>query len=446
MKTYQDLIAIGENEKERMNFALQVVREHKSSPLYKIAEDASLYYKHVNPTIMRAQKFVYDLAGRAHVDIWAANHKIPSRYYYYFITQAVQYLLGNGVSFKEKNVKEKLGDNFDYVIQKLATDALNGGVSFGFWNFDHVEPFSVLEFAPLMDEENGSIRSGVRFWQIDDSKPLRMALFEEDGYTEYIRRNSEDIELYKEKQPYITVKESSATGTEIYDGGNYEGFPIVPLYNVNKQSELVGSRETIDAYDLMASQLVNNIDDANIIYWVIKNAGGMDDIDDERFIQRLKTLHVTHLEGNEEVDSHSVDVPFEASETALKRLRSQLFDDFMALDVKEISGGATTATQIKAAYEPLNQKTDLFEAQVTQFITEIMRVAGLEGNPTYTRSVIVNQEEVIQVLAQSAQFLSEEYVTRKILETLGDIDNVDEVLRQMLEDESERYQQQGQEQ
>lgn len=440
MKTFNDLLALGDSEKARMDFILQAINEHKSSTMYQIAVDADMYYRHLNPTIMRAQKFVYDLMGRAHVDEWSANNKIPSRYYFYFITQGVQFLLGNGISFTDDKTKERLGKNFDNIVQKAATDALNGGVSFGFWNNDHLEQFSLTEFVPLYDEENGALAAGIRFWQVASDKPLRATLYEMDGYTEYIRREGEDITTLQEKRPYIQiVAQSEASGMEILDGQNYPGFPIVPLFNVNRQSELVGGKETIDAYDLMASALINNIDDANLIYWVIRNAGGMDDMDDAKFVQRLKTMHVAHLEGEEQVDQHQIDVPFQASEVALDRLRGQLFDDFMALDVKEISGGAATATQIKAAYEPLNAKTDLFEYQVTEFIDGILALVGIEDEPTYTRSLIVNQQEMIQNLVTSAEYLSADYITRKVLEILGDIDKVDEVMEQKLVDETSRY-------
>lgn len=423
-----------------MAFILQAINDHKSSEIYKTAIDAEMYYKHLNPTIMRAQKIVYDLMGKAHIDVWSANNKVPSRYYFYFVTQAVQFLLGNGVSFGEEKTKDRLGKSFDGVVQEAAKDAMNGGVAFGFWNNDHLEEFSVTEFVPLYDEENGALKAGIRFWQIDSNKPLRATLYEMDGLTEYIRKNGEDITVLQDKRPYVQiVARSEAGGTEILDGQNYPGFPIVPLFNINKQSELIGNRETIDAYDLMASALVNNIDDANLIYWIIRNAGGMDDIDDQKFVQRLKTLHVAHLEGDEEVDEHQIDVPFQASEVALSRLRSQLFDDFMALDVKEIASGAATATQIKAAYEPLNSKADMFEYQVTQFIDGILALVGIDDEPTYTRSLIVNQQEMIQTLVQASEYLSADYITKKVLEIMGDTDMADDVINQRLLEDVSRF-------
>ena len=76
--TYNDLLDIGENEKQRMEFVLSAIREHKGSDLYKTAYDAELYYKHQNPTIMRYQRFVHDMYGRKVPDVWSPNNKIAS--------------------------------------------------------------------------------------------------------------------------------------------------------------------------------------------------------------------------------------------------------------------------------------------------------------------------------------------------------------------------------
>lgn len=441
MITYQDLVNVGGNETDRMAFVLKAINQHTGSMEYRMARDADMYYRHLNPTIMRAQKLIYDIMGRAHVDDWTPNHKIPSRYYFYFVTQAALYLLGNGVSFGKTSTKKKLGDNFDKRVVDLVIDGMNSGRSYAFWNVDHIDAFSFLEFVPLLDEETSLLRAGIRFWRIDNSKPLRATLYEEDGYTEYIKRPDEEMSVLQPKRSYIQVVSSSAsTGViDIADGENYAGFPVVPFYNINGQSELVGTREVIDAYDLMASDLVNNVDNGNLIYWVIKNAGGMDDMDDQKFIERLKTIHVAHTEGEEEVDAHQIEAPYQANDNALERLRRQICDDFMGLDVRDISGGAATATQIKAAYEPLNSKCDLLEFQVTDFIQRLLAIAGIDDEPTYTRSVIVNQSEVIQNIVMAGAELPQEYKTRKIVELLGDIDKADDIVKDLIAEDVNRF-------
>lgn len=444
IKTYQDLLEIGENERDKMEFVLNAIREHKASTDYQTAYDAELYYKHQNPTIMRYQKFVYNQMGKAVPDIWSANNKVASNWYSYFTTQAVQYLLGNGISFNDDATSEKLGKDFDKKVQDLAIYAKNGSVAFGFWNFDHLEAFKLTEFVPLYDEEDGGLKAGIRFWQVADNKPLRATLYELDGYTEYIRRKGEDIEVFKDKRSYTQVVTSSEIGgEEILDGLNYPSFPIVPLWNVNRQSDIIGNRGTIDAYDLIISGLINNVSDGEFIYWILKNCGGMSEVDDAKFIEQLKVTHVAHADGDDgaSVDAHEVNVPFEANAEALDRLERQLFKDFMALKVDDISAGATN-DQIQAAYEPLNQKTDQFEYQVTDFINGILSLAGIDDEPSYTRSQMSNQSETLDMILQSAEYLDDEYVTTKILTLLGDADKVQEVLQRRDAEAADRYKQQ----
>ena len=447
--TYNDLLEIGENEKQRMEFVLSAIREHKGSDLYKTAYDAELYYKHQNPTIMRYQKFVYNQFGQKVPDVWSPNNKIASNWYNYFTTQAVSYLLGNGVTFgKKEATKDKLGKDFDKKVQDIATHAKNGGVAFGFWNLDHLECFDLTEFVPLYDEDDGGLKAGIRFWQIDDQKPLRATLYELDGYTDYIKRKDKEIETLVEKRAYTQiVKRNDIEGETILDGAPPAGFPIVPLWNVNRQSDLVGNRGTIDAYDLMVSGLINNVSDGEFIYWILKNCGGMDAVDDAKFIEQLKLTHVAHADGDEGagVEAHNVSVEFEATSEALDRLTEQLYADFMALKVQDVSAGSVTATQIQAAYEPINQKTDQFEHCVTEFINGILELAGIEDEPTYTRSQMSNQSELLEMVLQCAEYLDDEYVTTKILTLLGDADKVQEVLRRKDAEAADRYKQQEEE-
>lgn len=450
MLTYQDLVAHSDSEQRKQDFLLEIIENHRNSYLYRVSETAGQYYRHMNPTIMRAQKIVYDMLGRAQVDKFAKNNKIPSRFYFYFVTQEIQYLLGNGVSFSADGTKEILGGpRFDNAIRDLAVGALNAGEAYGFWNYDHLEVFFASPngrypaFAALFDEENGSLRAGVRYWQIDRSKPLRMTLYEEDGFTEYMRKDGKTT-ILQEKRPYIleTVTTEANEETVIYNGRNYPSFPIIPLYNVNQQSELIGGQETLDAYDLMMSQMVNNVDEGNLVYWVLKNFNGMDDIDDEEFVRRLRSTHVAHADGGSagsDVDVHTVEAPVDASDTALQSLRAQLFEDFMALDTKNIAGGAATATQITAAYEPLNAKCNLFEQCVTEFVLHLLELLGIEDVPTYTRSVLVNKQEEIQNVLQAAQYLSSDYITSKILEVNGDIDKYEDVMNAIATGEVTRY-------
>lgn len=451
MYTYQDLeevLARG-SDTELIKFVRDVIVKHESTDDVKFAKIAQEYFAHRNVTINEYQKLLYTVTGKAIPDNYSANFKMASKYFYRFVTQENQYLLGNGITWENDTTADKLGTKkyaFDTQLQNAGREALIEKVSFGFWNLDHLEVFKYSEFAPLFDEETGGLRAGVRFWQIDNTKPLRATLYLEDGYIEYIWRtraaNSDQGEILKAKTPYVlkTVT-TKIDGTEIIDGENYPSFPIVPLWaNSTKQSELVGMREQIDCYDLIKSGFANNVDEASLIYWTLNNAGGMDDIDLAKFLDRIKSLHAAAVEDGVTAESHTIEAPYASREALLDRLRSDMYEDFMALDTKALaSGGSVVTAVIKAAYEPLDDKCDEYEYQVSQFIDAILLLAGIDDNATFTRSKIINTQEDINTVLSAAQYLDSEYITTKVMTLLGDGDQVEDMLKKMDSEELERF-------
>lgn len=192
----------GENEEARISFVKTAIDEHREGDLYRTASDAQKYYDGENPTINHYEKILYDIQGRAHKDMYTANHKIASHFFGFVVDQESSYLLGNGVTMKDAT-KKKLGADFDQQMSRLAEYAMIGGVSFGFWNLDHLDVFEITEFVPLYDEENGALMAGIRFWQIGPEKPMRCTLYELDGYTEYAQKMREDLRVMQEKRKYI---------------------------------------------------------------------------------------------------------------------------------------------------------------------------------------------------------------------------------------------------
>lgn len=323
MLTYQDLLALGEDEKSRMEFIWRAINEHKGSRAYQMAVDAELYFNGENPAINRYEKIIYDMQGRAHRDMYTANHKIASSFFGFDVQQEVSYLLGNGVTFHGTATKDRLGKKFDLEMVRAGKYALIAGVSFGFWNFDHLEVFKLREFVPLYDEENGSLMAGIRFWQVADDKPLRATLYEVDGYTDYIQRSGEDMTVLK--------------------------------------------------------------------------------------------------------DSATIDM-----------LKRKLYEDFQAFDSSAVSAGNQTATAIAASYTPLDLKVDDFEASVTEFILGILELAGIDDEPSYTRSKIINRSEETQTILMGADYYDDEYITKKLLTILGDADQYDELMKRKQAEEMER--------
>ena len=418
MKTYQDFLEVAEkSDRERMEFVLSAINNHKDSDLYKQAVIAKEYDAHRNVTIANFQKLLYTLNGKVIPDNYSPNYKLRSNFFANFITQETQYLLGNGVTLKKEENKAKLGAGFDTRLQEAAHDALVGGVSYGFWNLDHLEVFDVTEFVPLLDEENGTLRSGIRFWQVCTSKPLRATLFEPDGFTQYIRRSGEEMMILEPKRGYVAVEATSEIdGTELLAYQNYPGFPIIPMYgNRAKQSELVGQREAIDCYDLIKSGFANTVDDASVIYWTISNAGGMDEIDMARFKESMRRIGVGLVDDDgAKAEAHTITIPVEAREALLSRISDDLYRDFQMLDVTKLQGGQKTATEINAAYQPMDNKVDQFEYCVIDFLQALFKIVGIEDEPSFTRSKVTNQLEQTQMVLLAANYLDDETILNKL--------------------------------
>ena len=412
------MLAVGEDEKERMRFIRAAIDDHKSSAMYRIAFDAEEYDRQRNVTICRYQKFLYTLSGQAVPDNYSANYKLASNFFNRFITQENQYLLGNGVTLEDSKHKETLGEDFDNKLQSMGRNALVQGVSFGLWNLDHLDVFKLTEFVPLYDEDSGALMAGIRFWQIDADKPLRAVLYEIDGYTDYIKPKNDDMRVNGVKRPYkLVYQKSEVCAEECLGGENYPGFPVIPMWgNPHHQSELVGLRQSIDAYDLIKSGFANDLDDAATIYWIINNAGGMDDLDMAKFLERLKTVKAAALDGDDGItaEAHTIDVPYESRVAYLQRLEHDMYKDYQALDVTSLTGGEKTTVEIKAAYQPLDNKVDQYEYCVLDFLRRLFEIVGIEDNPTFRRNQIANLSEQTQMVLMAANYLDEEMVLKKL--------------------------------
>lgn len=413
--TFQDWQEL--RAKDERQAISSVINDWKSGSIYKTAIIANTYDRQKNKTICEFAPMFYTMMGVKQVDPTATNTKIASNFFRRLNVQRNTYSLGNGVSFENNEIKSKFGDKFDTTLLKAAYKALIHGVCFTFWN-GNLNYFEATEFAPLYDEETGVLSAGIRYWQIDSDKPMFAVVYEADGYTKWKRADSKDWQVVVDKKPYIqTVQYTVADGAEIVDNGNYSALPIVPLCGSElKQSTLIGLQSQIDAYDIVNSGFASDIQDVAQIYFLLENYGGMTDSDLAKFRDKLKFHHIAEADTSEggKITPYQQEVPHSAIDSFLDRTRQQIYDDFGAFDVRGFSSGQKTATEIDAAYQPLDENADDFEAQIIEFVQELGNIIGLDKEecvPLFKRNRIVNATEQMQALAV-ADWLDEETKVR----------------------------------
>ena len=452
MLTYQDLKKCGDSESQRISFIYTAISKHEDSIEFKIGHKAGQFYRHHDPNIEKFQRIVYDIKGRPQVDDVSPNHKIMCNFYAKLIDQAVEYLLGNGITFSDPDVKDELSKQLDHKIKKIVKYAANDGMGYGLVDvqkdgskelipmcfacqIDGNEPY----FIPLKDEHSGKLRAGIKYWRLAPTKPLMATLYEEDGYTEYQEYpgdNEEEPRLVvtKEKTSYI-VNTLSNDQEGVYEstGKNYKALPIIEMGYINNQSSLVGNEGTLTAYNMALSGFANQVD-WNLLYWIINNADSMSEQDDINFLADIIKTHVLHVSGDASATPHEINIQHQARAELLDRLRIQLYEDMSGVDVSKNSANMT-ATEIKSAYEALNIKCDAMESYIDEFIAEMLDLLGYDGvSWSYQRDSTINLSEETTNAIAAAPYLGRKVTTQRLAMAAGLIDKLDDIEKDLAEE------------
>ena len=418
MITFQDYERAkraGESE----GFLAGAIAAHVASEPYRMAVVADAYDRQRNLTVNNYTKFMAEHGGSALQRAAAANNRIPSNFFHQLNVQRCAYLLGNGVSFVG-DAKARLGSRFDRDFYELGRLALIHGECFAHWNGERLVLFPLTQFMPFYDEHTGALRAGIRFWRLDADRPTHVVVYEEDGVAEYA--GAEALALVRGKQPYLVRgTETRAGGFEAAGAANYPALPVIRLCGSGlRQSTLCGMREKIDAYDLIQSGFANDLMDCAQIYWIIENCGGMREGDLRAFLNRLGRDHVavadTRGMGAEAgaLKPYVQEVPFESRMAWLNFIRASIYEGFGALDVRALSAGHRTATEIDAAYQPLDEAADDFEAQCTDAIAQLLNILGLKDEPLYKRNRVANVYEQTRTVMLARGLIDDETLVRHL--------------------------------
>ena len=406
-----------------------MIAAHRSSELYRTALLADEYDAQRNVTVVEFTKQVFSTQGVRVDDPTASDYRICSNFFNRLCTQRVLYSLGNGVSFVQPgeageadSVKGLLGgDAFDFTMIQAGLRAVEHGLTFLFWDLDRLVCFPVTEFAPLWDEVDGRLRAGVRWWQLDEGRPMTVVLYEEDGVTRYRTGrggSAEGMAEVRPKRAYVSTYASTPAdpGEELVGEMNYGPLPIVPMWGSRlHQSALVGMREAIDSYDLIRSGFADDLQDCAEIWWTVGNAGGMTDSDLARFRDRLKFLRVASVDtdAGQVAQPYTQDIPYQARQAYLQTIRSEIYESFGALDVHAVAAGATN-DHVDAAYQPLDENAADFEHWVSEAVRQVLSLVGVDDVPVFKRNRISNQKEQVDMVVAEAQWLDHATILRKL--------------------------------
>lgn len=438
--TYQDW----EHATNKEEFIMECINMHKNSSFVQMAIQSRLYYRGENTTILERLQWFYNSMGIQEQDRFKANNRVPNEFYRKIVMQERSYLLSNGVSLDEE-VKNKLSKKLDIKLQQMGLNALLDGVS---WAYCYVQEnqfdfqvFTGIEFIPLFDEESNNLMGGIRYYQINQDKPMFVELYEIDGVTKLSCFEGK-WKIIQNKTSYkVTVLQNEFT-EEVLEEENWSKIPILPLFaNDMKQSTMtVALKNKLDLYDIISSDFGNNLEDNNDIYWVLKNYQGQDL---SEFLADYKYYKTISIDTEGEASPHTIDIPYQARQVALDILRKEIFESAMALDITILSGGSLTNVAIKANMADLDLKTDVFEIEMYDFMENLIELykENFNDNSDYTfkfkRRTLLNDTETIDNILKFRADI--DHRTALKLNPLIDDDEIEDIIEAMDEESLSKF-------
>ena len=125
------------------------------------------------------------------------------------------------------------------------------------------------------------------------------------------------------------------------------------------------------------------------------------------------------------------------SEEIIAEYADVLHRSRFAFNPEEVAAGNVTATQINAAYQPMDEEADAFEYQVIEFIQQLLKLQGLEGVPQFKRNRISNQLEQVQMVTMEAEYLADETILSLLPNVTPDM--IQEILERRDAQEAVRF-------
>lgn len=443
--TYEDWSAA----QDKAVFLKTVVSAYKSCEEFTRALAAQRYFAADNDEIKKKHIVQLDVQEATGADgavktvankVEVAGTRISSSFLFRFVTQQNQHLLGNGVTLADEALKKRLGRSFDTALASMGEKALLDGVCWGFWNNDHLEIIRAAEdgqsgSVALLGEADGQPKVLIQFWQLTADKPMHVRVFEADGMTMYAEdKNRKELAVTQEKTSYKHEVLKDGIGSKVIGSANYNGIlPVVPLYaNPEHRSEFTTSiKSKIDCFDRVASDFGDNLQMANDIFWVLNNFGGSTK-EVLQTLQQIKELRAVvnisdGMGGGSTAEPHTFEVPYAARQVALDILRNELYNDYMALDNKTLTGSSLANSAIKAAVMDLNLKCDRFEWQVFDFVQKILALIGVQTEEiSLKRRTYENETEIIENIYKAAEDLDRE--TRLKLNPMVPNDSIPQIM------------------
>ena len=312
------------------------------------------YYN--NDTHIKDRQIWYYEDGQKKVDTEATNHQVSHNWHKVLVDQKVAYLLGRPpiISAEDEQFAEHLNalldETWDDRLQELAKNASNSRTAMPF-----IDAAGISGTSSRRNSASRSLRQTTR-------RTRRHV-----GTTRRCRRG-DDPRSGDRRRLGPTSRRSAGLYLESEDGhfflnGTPMGWGRVPFVefanNEERFADLKYYKEQIDVYDIIVSDLANDLTDVQKLLFVLKGYGGQSL---SEFLQNLRYYRAIQVdpEAGAGVETLSADPPITAIDSALDRLEENIYLFGQGVNTKtDKFGAAPSGIALKFLYSLLDLKSNI---------------------------------------------------------------------------------------
>lgn len=385
-------------------------------------QTAKKYYENENSILTADEKRVDELVAQVETSpLRRADNRVPFNYHQILCDQKSAYLFGQMVLLKPmvkegqsvEEFEEKLGELSKRIHRNLGVlsiDASNAGHG---WLYAYINEDGEFKTATIDPEEIIPITDStiekrlmyvIRYYQVGKEKVVE---FHSNATIKKWRNNK-----FIDETPQFSVGEGV---------GEWKRLPFIEFpNNPTKADDLHKYKALIDVYDKTVSLYANDIEDMQQLIFVLINYGGTDlDV----FLEDLKKYKAVNMDTNGSLDTLKVDIPVEARIRLLELVDKSIWMSGQGVDPRLENLGNLSGTALRQLYGLLELKAAQMESEFRDAIEKLVELfkqyllltgtgdfEEVEVEQIYTRSMISNSLEVIQMAQMSKGLISDETI------------------------------------
>lgn len=409
------------------------IETFNSSPERDMMTEGQNYYVSENTRIRARKMWTYSeeiLNGidgaELHIpvlmeDPYKANNKLASGFFKTLVDQKLEYILGNEPTLKtldetdimSEQLKVTMSKKFNSNVKKAAKDAIKKSIGWIHVYLDPMGRFRTMRIIPEQmipiynAEDTDELISVIRHYSVmardkdgaaveviraevwDDKQVTYYQQIEKNG--DYALCNEEQVGL--NPQYHFTTNKKYGETIKETTGQSWGAVPFIPIRNNDEHLyDLKPVKDFIDAYDLVDSDFMNNLEDFQDVVWILKNYEGQNI---EKFKNDLKKFKALNVGEDGDAKPQTIEIPYLARAEALKGIRNDIYDFGQGFDPDEATGATATATFIEALYVKLSLKGKGFISELNNFFDTLLLFVNRYWEIKGMQTVDIENVEVV---------------------------------------------------